>query len=230
MSCVVTPPDGMASCWRKERPLKRVGWSAALIVSCVVFGGCSGTLAYTPPNAPAPTGSTLLLAKRPDEVWQWVVSTAHRVGFIVERLDNAGGVIELSYRGNPEPYVDCGRVVSQVSNLRGKRTYRFPAAASFVEYEFMTGQEIVVIDRSMQLESQVSVRIAARGPNETHVWTRARYLLKRILVVRDTEGRSRTTTQAVQFDSGQSAAFAGAVTCVATGRLEQAALPVFLSR
>jgi hypothetical protein len=143
---------------------------------------------------------------------------------LIDRVDKDAGVIMVTYRGDPEWYVDCGRVTSYVKNMRGERTYRFPAAAASAQYEIMTGMEILVIDRRMTLESRLTVSVVAIDASQTQVSAKAHYALTRMVTARDTSGRSQTVGHTVDFDSGHEGALSGAMTCRPTGHFENEVL------
>jgi hypothetical protein len=130
----------------------------------------------------------------------------------------------LSYTGDPERYVDCGEITSYVKNLRGERTYRFPAAAAATEYEYMNGREILVITRHMHLDGRLNLTVVDAGPQQTQISANALYTLTRTLIARDTRGQSRNSSQRITFTSRHEGALPGDITCRSNGALEKEAL------
>jgi len=188
---------------------------------------CVGRFEYVRPVASEAATNWLAVAKSTEEVWRQAVSTLDKNDFVIDGLNKDSGVITFSYRGDPERYVDCGYITSYVKNLRGERRYGFPAATASTEYEFMTGREILLIARTMTLDGRVTVTVTALSARETRISANARYALTRILLVRDTQGRSESISQHIDFDSGQEGVFPGAILCVPNGRLEREALSAF---
>jgi len=182
--------------------------------------GCAGRFDYVRPVGSMTASHSVTVEKSADEVWRGLTSTLDPDQFAVHSLDKPSGLLVLMYRGDPERYVDCGRITSFVKNLRGERTYKFPAAAAFAEYELMTGKEILVVVRQMHLEARVTITSVGTGALRTSVSVDTRYVLTRTMTVRDTHDRARTTSDVVHFASGQEEAFPGVVTCQPNGRLE----------
>ena len=201
------------------------GWSIfALALALVFLVGCVGTFDYVGPAPVDGVASSITIAKSKDDVWKQIVPTFPSARFVIQSLDKDTGIIVLSYTGEPERYVDCGEITSYVKNLRGERTYRFPAAAAVTEYEYMTGHEILVITRRMHLDGRLNLTVVDAGSQQTQISANAQYTLTRTLIARDTQGQSRTLSQRITFPSHHEGAFPGDVTCRSNGVLEKEAL------
>jgi hypothetical protein len=190
------------------------------LLALLFVAGCVGRFDYVRPVGPAAVRHSVAVEKSADEVWRSITSTLDVDQFAVHSLDKQSGLLIFMYHGDPERYVDCGHITSFVKNLRGERTYTFPAAAAFAEYELMTGKEILFVVRQMHLEARVTVTTVDTGAQRTSVSVDTRYVLTRTMTVRDTQDLARTTSHVVHFASGQEEAFPGAVTCRPNGRLE----------
>jgi hypothetical protein len=197
---------------------------AVLLLTPAVLVGCAGTFDYTPPSGPLGSTYARVVGQSKEEVWRHLIPAIDKEYLVIDRLDKDTGAITVTYRGDPEWYVDCGRIVSQVKNLRGERTYRFPAAAASAQYEVVRGTEILVVDRRMTLEGRLTVSVVAINGSQTQVSANAHYALTRVVTTRDTTDRAQTLSHVVDFGSGHEAAFPGAVTCRPTGMLENEVL------
>jgi hypothetical protein len=174
------------------------------------------------------------LINRPREaVWNASVPELSKQFFVINNLDKSSGLINVSYTGDPEKYIDCGRVTSYVKNAQGERTYDFAAAKAQQSYEVMNPSVgLFFIERKMSLDGRVNVIFEEVGPNETRVTANTRYVVQRQLTVRNAANnfpQSRSDT--VSLNSGGSSFFpAGsasdsrATECVATGELEREVL------
>jgi hypothetical protein len=195
------------------------GVSAALF--CLLFlAGCAGDFVYIRPVDVAGPEPSVTIGKSKAEVWQQIVPMLEDRPFVIDALDKDAGVIILSYTGDPEGYVDCGHVTSYVKNLRGERTYQFPAATASTEYEVMQWNGLRVITREMSLEGRINVTVTETEAGQTQVSARARYSVTRNLTMRDARGHSDAASQVIHFTSGQDGAFPGTGICRATGLLE----------
>lgn len=204
--------------------MKTVRSFFTLGLTLVFLAGCSGRFDYVRPAGSDGIVTSLTVAKSKDDVWRQIVPTFPSARFVIQSLDRDTGIIVLSYTGDPERYVDCGEITSQVKNLRGERTYRFPAAAAATEYEYMNGREILVITRHMHLDGRLNLTVADAGPQQTQVLANAQYTLTRTLIARDTQGQARTSSQRIAFTSRHEGALPGDVTCRSNGVLEKEAL------
>lgn len=207
--------------------MKRVWGNFTILVSVSLFVACAGRFEYARPMGTRTPTLTRMVGKSADEVWEHAAARPSQEGIVVRGLDKDAGVILLAYRGDPEPHVDCGHITSYVKNVRGERTYRFPAAHAATAYELMTGKEIVSIARQMQLEAGITMTVAAIGNNETRVSVSAEYSLSRTMHIRDTQGSVQALSHVTRFVSGQEGAFPGAVVCRATGTLEADVVAAF---
>jgi hypothetical protein len=193
-----------------------VTWCVSL--ACVV--GCVGQFTYQRPGASDVPLRSVTVPRGLDQVWRDLPATLNGGPYLLQRLDPTAGIAVLSYRGDPARYVDCGQITSYVRNVRGERVYRFAAATASVEYELVTGKEILVIDRQMTLDGDLTLTIAAVGANSTQVSASARYVLTRTLVMRDVLGRVQTVSHLAEFGGEREGSLPGLITCRATGAWE----------
>lgn len=188
---------------------------------------CSGRFEYVRPvTVEAPTRFRLV-ARGVEEVWLQASTISTQHPLTLDGLDTNTGVINLTYSGDPERYVDCGHITSQVTNIRGERIYQFAAGAAAVDYELMTGTEIVSIARRMVLEARIVVTAIPIGRKETQLSVNAQYSLSRTMHVRDAQGSVQTISHLTRFASDQDGIFPGAVVCRARGTLEADVLSAF---
>jgi hypothetical protein len=136
-------------------------------------------------------------------------------------------LINISYSGDPERYVDCGRIESYVKNVRGERNYNFLGSKAQQTYEVMDPNVgLALLDRRMSLEGRVNLIFEETGPNSTKVTANTRYVVSRSIKITTADGgRSSDSTDNVSFNSKGGAKFnSGSTECVATGELEREVL------
>jgi hypothetical protein len=100
----------------------------------LVAVGCAGSTDYTRPTTNPQVENSKIINKPREAVWNAAVPALGKQFFVINNLDKASGFINLSYTGNPEAYIDCGRWVSYVKNAAGERTYAFPGASAAQVY------------------------------------------------------------------------------------------------
>jgi hypothetical protein len=201
----------------------------ALLAVCTValVAGCSGKVDYVRPSAPPVTSNSKTIEKPRDAVWNASIPELGKQFFVINNLDKSSGLINMSYNGDPENYIDCGRITSYVKNARGERTYDFPGARAQQTYEVMNSSGLFFVERKMSLEGRVNLVFEDISANATKVTANTRYVVTRQLTGRNTANnipQSRTDT--ISFNSGGRDFFPAntdgrASECVSTGQLER---------
>jgi hypothetical protein len=201
------------------------------VVAALALVGCAGKVDYIRPSAQAlPGQNTKLIAKSRDAVWAAAIPELGKRFFVINNLDKSSGLVNVSYSGDPERYVDCGRITSYVKNARGERTYNFPGSSAQQSYEVMNNTGLFFLDRKMDLDGRVNLIFEEVGPNQTRITASTKYIVKRSQTVRDVQGHSANFSHTISFNSGGTAQFPGgsdgATECAATGALEREILSV----
>ena len=193
--------------------------------------GCAGKLDYIRPTAQIdPTANVKIVNRSRDAVWNASVPELGKQFFVINNLDKSSGLINISYNGEPEKYIDCGRITSYVKNARGERTYNFSGAKGRQIYEIMDPSGLFRVDRKMSLEGRINLVFEALSPNQTRVTANTRYVVQRQQVIQNAAHViPYTSSDSISFNSGNKASFpAGSdgrsAECVATGALEREVL------
>lgn len=156
--------------------------------------------------------------------------------FVINNLDKDSGIINISYSGDPEKYIDCGWINSYVKNARGERTYNFPASRAFQEYEVMDmekGAGLLFVSRKMNLEGRMNIIVEEISETQSRVTANTKYILTKTISVREVLNKLvGTSTDTISFNSGQEGIFpgSGGTTCQATGKLEDEVLSLLTGR
>jgi hypothetical protein len=199
-----------------------------LSIFLVACAGMAGKVEYVRPLTEPGLSTNVKIIERPREmVWNSTVPVLGKQYFVINNLDKSSGLINLSYSGDPEQYIDCGRIISYVKNARGERTYDFAASKAQQSYEIMnTMTGLFFIDRRMNLEGRVNLVFEEIGQTTTRITANTRYVVNRTQEVRDIQGASRTFSNSISFNSGGGASFptnaeGQSANCVSTGTLER---------
>ena len=172
-----------------------------------------------------------IIDKPRDAVWNATVPELGKKFFVINNLDKSSGLINVSYTGDPEKYIDCGRITSYVKNAQGERTYDFAGAKAQQNYEVMDpGRGLFFIDRRMSLEGRVNLVFEEVTPSQTRVTVNTRYVVNRQRIVRSTVNNfPQTLNDSLSLNSGGVASFptgpdGKTSECAATGALEREVL------
>lgn len=212
--------------------MKRLSFIFLLLI---FFSGCAGHYTYTPPASSSPGNYSIVLNEPKDTIWTKMVPKLGKKFFTINNLDKNSGLVNITYRGDPEAYVDCGSTESVVKNVRGKRTYNFPVSRENQEFEAKTGMKLFLVTRQMVLESKMNLIFEEMGKNKTKITANANYVLtntqtnRQISAFMDTneagtmDYEPEKVTESINFNSTGSAVFKNTIAngkCQPTGKFE----------
>jgi hypothetical protein len=182
--------------------------------AAVLYAGC-GSFQYTPPNDPPPLGSNSVVLDRSfDLAWARAIPQIGKSFFIINNIDKSSGLLNVSYSGDPEEFIDCGHI-HESYGLQGAD---FPDARA--EQTYMRGGIIgVVISRKLVLDGRANLVFERLAPTSTRVTVTARYVLTMDGTVSSSSVPTHETTA---FSTGGKGSFGenGAV-CVPNGDFER---------
>ena len=172
--------------------------------------------------------NTKIVNKSRDDLWKKLIPALGSKFFIINNLAKESGLINVSYGGDPEEYIDCGRLISEVKNARGKRVCDFPLARAYQQYEVMDmeyGTGLWFMEQRMELEGRMNLVLQEISPSQTSITANTRYVVTRTVKAQHVNRPvPETTSAAIHFNSGQSKTFPGSqqgTTCRANGRFER---------
>ncbi len=200
----------------------------------VLLAGCASTqVAVKDPSAPVSDNKTKEIARPKDAVWNDAVAKLGQRFFVINNIDKSSGLINISYSGNPEEYVDCG-TVTVTTKGPGGGSYTFKGAAAEATYSIPVPIPPYNIPansparRQMSLEGRVNLIFEELAPQRTRVTAATRYILTRKI---ESMGPAMfpSASDTISFNANQSSSFpAGrdgeALKCVSTGALEDSIL------
>lgn len=207
------------------------GRPAVIAFAGLLLSGCvTGGARYTPPAPRAPTPNWITIQRTIDDVWKTAIPRLGQRFFVINTIDRSSGLINVSYSGSPEEYVDCGQITSEVEDVQGKRSQTFAASASHKIYEDVFNGKLIIWDRTMRLEGRINLIFEALDNSTTKVTAATRYVVTRTTIPQQAgfaPGPPASTT--ISFTSGQGATFEvgrNLVTCNPTGTLEASLLRI----
>ena len=201
-----------------------------MCVSCsfLLIGCATGKFVYIPSDKPALVKNSLEVDKSRDSTWNQLIAGLSSGFFVINNMDKQSGFINLSYTGDPEKYVDGGELCHTVSNLRGERTYRFPASRANAQFEGMVGNTLCGFNRQLDLEGRINILLSELAPSHTRLTINTRYILSLKVTGQSVTGEQVAPYQeTISFNTGQSTKSNGGTTYRSNGKLEETILEIF---
>ena len=199
-----------------------------VVLLAIILTGCmAGKVDYSMPTTSPSDLNSKTIEKSRDTVWSSSIPKLGKQFFVINNIDKSSGLINLSYSGNPENFIDCGRITSYVKNARGERTYDFAGSSANQSYEIMNPNGLFLLERKMSLEGRMNLIFEEIDQNSTKVTANTRYVITRQVTSRNIASNfPQSKTDTISFNSGERASFPAnndgrALICVSTGKLER---------
>jgi hypothetical protein len=203
----------------------RSRWAVCLALTALGSVGCATSppvppkVDYLAPSGVAPAARSAVIQQPPDLLLGAIVDRLQQGPFTITEVDEEDDFVVARYSGDPEPYVDCGWIVTyDVGELE-----RIPAATAGASFDRMIERDPMKLDRQLRLDARMVVSLTPRGAG-TVVSTDATYVLTKMI---DAAGRGGARAQARETNSvgtGESGGFAKGTRCQPNGRLERVVL------
>ena len=202
-------------------------WVFAATTIALVVSGCStGGARYQPPSY-IKISNVKTISKPRDQVWNAAVPAIGTAFYVINTVDKASGLINVSYSGNPLDYVDCGHVFVEFNYGGQNRGTNFRGSSPQQQYQIPLGLlGVGQIDRKLSLEGRVNLIFEEVNPAITRVTVNVRYTVNRTQSITNlATGGSQTVSHTIAFNTGNGESFpastAGQSTyCVPSGKLE----------
>ncbi len=200
------------------------------------ISGCSTSRNYTPPLE-VRESTTVILRDPFDAAWSKSIRALGGSFFVMNNIVKDSKIINLSYSGDPEKYVDCGHIAISVNEGTGRTTYQFPGARRSVQFKLARGFSTSVVNRQMSLEGRINMLFEELDKNETGVNIVVRYIVTRTGTETVTDHINNSTSilplppLTLSFNTGASDSATGETTftCRATGEMERALIDLLTS-
>ena len=197
-----------------------------------LLASCAGKIQYLPPVGTVQSHNSIKINMSKERLWKRIIPALARSFFVINNLDKDSGIINVSYSGDPEKYVDCGRIKSYVRNLRGERTYDFSASKANQQYEAMDKRSgaLYFLERQMSLEGRINIIVEEISANECKITVNTKYVLTKSISIKQAGGGlTRHRTNTISFVTGQTAKFPSGTICRPNGILESEILSILQS-
>lgn len=205
-----------------------------LVIIISLYSCGTAKMEYAKPAVTTSLENSMIVDKSKDEVWKTLIPALSKKFFVINNLDKESGIINVSYKGDPEKYVDCGRVTSTLNDMRGKIIYDFPAAKAYQEYALgAENGQLLKVKRNMDLDGRMNIIVEEINPKKTKVTVNTKYVLVRKLIISDVQGRSNSNSETISFNTGQEGHFQGGMkgqTCRCNGELENEILSLLTNK
>jgi hypothetical protein len=175
------------------------------------IASCRPELGYLPPSG-QPAADRSAFVRRP----AWLV-WGNILDYLQQRVlafDEAAGELVVAYSGDPEPYVDCGWIVS----YEGDGFDRFPAARSDSSFLRQRGGKVVALARNLRLDARMNVHVVASG-EDAIVRTDGTYVLTK--TIGSAEAEQPLHAETIRLRTGQAGTFSSGTICQPNGALER---------
>lgn len=189
----------------------------AVIALCLAGVACAAPdppeLDYLPPSGPPAADRSAFVRQQPWLVWGNIVDHLQQQGARVTDLDEAAGDLVVVYSGDPQPYLDCGWIVT----YQGDDFERLPAARSDASFVQRRDGEAVTLERDLTLDARMSVHVEPSGEDAV-VRTDSSYVLTK--TISSTDAEQPVHAETIGFRAGQSGAFSSGTKCQPNGEFE----------
>jgi hypothetical protein len=183
---------------------------------------------YQPPERDPRGERTRYVDEAPDIVLQEIWNFLEEQGLTVESVDPQTRLIVARYRGDPRPYIDCGKV----ETLAGGQPMEPPRVYSANKDEVRAARTVkgrrIGLLRELRLDGRVAIRVEPRGKGSrvfslaTFVATKSVSRLRKGGVVDELIER-----ETISFMSDEAGQFAKGTICISNGKLEDLPLQRF---
>ncbi len=218
------------------------------VIAMLVLASCGPTkpfldmVGYVPPTSLPAQPKRTIVQDRLDQVWYNLIAFLQQSDFDVDHTDRNKKLIVARYSGNPEPYVDCGSIVTHENGMLGQ----IAGSVEDVSLRYRIDDQPVVFKRTLNLDSRIIIRLQEQ-PLGTIVSTDTTYVVTKIIDTGSSSGNTREENrETVSFSAGKRAEFSKGTACqpngsldlailqrlpkvIASGEITRAALPVDLS-
>lgn len=198
------------------------GGTVSLGLLALGLGGCATPVAppqvgYLAPSGVAPAARSAVVQRSPNLLLGDIVDRLQQSSFTITDVDEEAGLVVVRYRGDPEPYVDCGWIVTyEPAGLE-----RVPAASSAASFDRIVNKFRSQLDRQLQLDGRMVVSLEPRGSGTMVSATTTYVLTKSIAASGPAGGRAR---EVISFRTGESGEFAKGTRCQPNGQFERVVL------
>lgn len=195
-------------------------FAALFAAACSSSAPLKDMVGYVPPTSLPAQPKKTLVADSQERVWAELVDFINSSAFELDHLDPAQKLLVARYSGNPEPYIDCGSIVTHQGGALGQ----IPGSASAVELNYEIDDDPVILNRLLNLDSRIIIRLGQQ-PQGTVIKTDTTYVVTKTVDVAERSGAVREgSRETISFEAGSRAEFSKGTACQPNGSLDLAVL------
>lgn len=199
--------------------------SFPILISFFICGCASSKFTYTPLKENPTIQNSIIVNQSKNVVWKKLIQGLGTNFFVINNLDKESGLINVSYSGDPELYVDGGEIHYYFSNARGERNYTFPASRKFAQYETMVNGKYAALTRNLSLEGRINILVNEIDSLQTSVTVNTKYILTLDIMGQDAVGNPFLPySEVFSFNTGESIKNKGGAEFRSSGILENSIL------
>lgn len=153
------------------------------------------------------TTNSVVINQPFDQVWSHFIPIVSKNFFEIDLVDKNSGIVSLSFRAEPEQYVDCGTLHVK----SGGHKVDFPVARAHQAWAVEEPHMMIQYQaQTVTLSGKLHIVFEHLSETATKVTVNIRYVLNRSVVAQYYKGGGPNSTSAqetITFDSGGEAAF-----------------------
>jgi hypothetical protein len=172
-----------------------------LIAFALVLVGACGQMQNIPSSAPplAKDANTVVINQPFEQVWSHAIPQVGKSFFAINNIDKNSGILNISYDGDPEQYVDCGTIHSEY----GAEKIDFPAAKAHQDWLGPSGGILPAnYSRTVTLAGRMNIVFEHLSETSTKVTVNARYVLNISTTTRVGQVPPTSPHETIMFNSG----------------------------
>lgn len=196
------------------------------VLAIFALNGCGPSkpirdmVGYVPPTSVPAQPKRTMVQDQPGKVWDTIIAFLQQSNFDVDHIDNSKKLIVARYSGNPEPYVDCGSIVTHENGALGQ----ISGSAKDVSLNYKHDNQPVILRRALNLDSRIIIRLEEQRLG-TVVSTDTTYVVTKTVDIEKLSGNtSEGSRETVSFSAGKRAEFSKGTACQPNGSLDVAIL------
>lgn len=191
------------------------------LAGCASSGPLEDMVGYVPPTSLPAQPKRTLVAEERGRVWDQLVDVLEESAFEIDHIDEAQSLLVARYSGDPEPYIDCGSIVTHQNGTLGQ----IAGSATAVELNYELERKPVILNRALNLDSRIIIRLSDQGSGGTVIQTDITYVVTKTVDVADPSGETKEgNRETVSFEAGNRGEFSKGTTCQPNGSLDLAVL------
>lgn len=205
-------------------------WKSLIGVGAlVVAAGCSGRLeqsaggvSYVDPGPQSQVVGRVPVSGSASAALGKLIIGLNGPRYAITHIDRASRFLVVVYSGDPEPFVDCGRIIFARAIASEITPFEANAAQHVLDYETVQDGRTLLVSQVLRMDARVVVRFTETSETSANVEIRARYVLSKENTITDpiNGGVVPSESEVISFSSGGSASFGSSAVCRAKGTLE----------